>query len=277
MRVKHLFRTALAGWWNDRCLRMGAALSFYTIFSLMPVLLIAISVAGMVYDEAAARAAVVAEFRGLIGSGAAAAVDDMLEGAGDFGTGVVSTATGIALFLILATGAISELQDNLHQIWKVDTRASAVTALIRSRLLSLSLVVCIGFLLLVSLAIDAALAAATGAMGSRFGAAEIVVSAGNVIVSLCVATVLFALVFKLLPEFEIAWWDVLVGAFVTALLFQLGKILIALYIGESGVTSAYGAAGSLVTILLWVYYSSQILLFGAEFVKAYSQSRQQGL
>lgn len=273
MTIIRLLRRSAAGWWNDRCLSLGAALSFYTIFSLAPVLLMAISIAGLVFGQDAARGAIVHEIGGMIGTEPAKALQAMLSNTAHFGSGVLATAIGTVTFFVLATGAIVELQDDLHQIWKVEPEHSTFTALIRSRFLSLSLVVSIGFLLLVSLSINAGLTALSDYVAARLPAASAIIYLINFGFSLIASTALFTVIFKLLPEIRIAWWDVFVGALLTALLFELGKFLIGLYIGASGVASTYGAAGSLVTILLWIYYSSQILLFGAEFIKAYAEHR----
>jgi membrane protein len=269
-----LLRTALMGWWNDRALSLGAAISFYTIFSLAPVLLIVVSVAGLFFGREAAQGAIVAEIGGMAGAEPAAAVEAMIAGASDVGTSVIGTTIGIVTFFFLATGAFVELQDDLNIIWKVEPKASGVLALLRTRLLSLALVLSIGFLLLISLVLDAGLTAATGYVEQALPHSGAVVSTLNFALSLVMAILLFALIFKILPDADIAWRDVGTGAVITGVLFALGKLLIGYYLGQSGVASSYGAAASLVTLLLWVYYSSQILLFGAEFTKAYADHRR---
>lgn len=272
--IPQLLKTALAGWWNDRALSLGAAISFYTIFSMAPVLLIVVSVAGLIFGREAAQGAIVEEIGGLIGTEPAAAVEAMIASASDIGSGIVGTVVGFATFLFLATGSLVELQDDLNIIWKAPPpERSGVITLVRTRLLSLALVIAIGFLLLVSLIIDAGLSALTGYVATALPGSGAIVFTFNFAFSLGVASLLFALIFKVLPDVAIAWRDVLVGAVLTGLLFALGKFLIGLYIGRSGVASSYGAAASLVTILLWVYYSSQILLFGAEFTRAYAEHR----
>jgi membrane protein len=269
-----LLRTALMGWWNDRALSLGAAISFYTIFSLAPVLLIVVSVAGLFFGREAAQGAIVAEIGGMAGAEPAAAVEAMIAGASDVGTSVIGTTIGIVTFFFLATGAFVELQDDLNIIWKVEPKASGVLALLRTRLLSLALVLSIGFLLLISLVLDAGLTAATGYVEQALPHSGAIVSTLNFALSLVMAILLFALIFKILPDADIAWRDVGTGAVITGVLFALGKLLIGYYLGQSGVASSYGAAASLVTLLLWVYYSSQILLFGAEFTKAYADHRR---
>lgn len=272
--VPRLLKTALAGWWNDRALSLGAAISFYTLFSMAPVLLIVVSVAGLIYGREAAQGAIVDEIDGLIGTGPAGAIEAMIASASNFGSSIVGTVVGFVTFLFLATGALVELQDDLNIIWKAPPpQKSTILVLLRTRLLSLALVVAIGFVLLVSLILDAGLSALTAYLPRILPGSEPIIFTLNSAFALAVACVLFALIFKVLPDVDIAWRDVLVGAILTGFLFTLGKFLIGLYIGRSGVASSYGAAGSLVTILIWVYYSSQILLFGAEFTKAVADHR----
>jgi membrane protein len=275
--VPKLLKTALAGWWNDRALSLGAAISFYTLFSMAPALLIVVSVAGLIYGRDAAQGAIVGEIGGLIGTEPAAAIEAMIGSASDFGSSVVGTIVGFTIFLFLATGALVELQDDLNIIWKAPPpEKSTIIVLLRTRLLSLALVVAIGFVLLVSLILDAALSALIAYVPNVLPGSEAFVFTLNSAFALGMASLLFALMFKVLPDVAIGWRDVMVGAILTGSLFTLGKFLIGLYIGRSGVASSYGAAGSLVTILIWVYYSSQILLFGAEFTKAFADHRRKG-
>lgn len=272
-RLQPLMRTAATGWWNDRAMSMGAAFSFFTVFSLAPMLLAAISVAGLAFGRDAARGAVVGELGGLLGDEAAQALEAMIASASDFGSGVIGTAVGLGTFLVLATGAVVELQDNLNIIWKVPSSSGGVFALLRTRVLSLAFVVGIGLLLLVSLLVDAALAAAVTHFGPSISGEAAVLALLNNAIGLLFAVGLFAMVFKVLPAVNLAWSDVWLGALVTGLLFTLGKVLIGLYIGRSGIASSYGAAASVITLLLWIYYSSLILFFGAEFTKAYAESQ----
>jgi membrane protein len=264
----HLARAAAIGWWNDRALSLGA---YYTVFSLAPLLLVAIAIAGLVFGREAAQAALVEEISALAGPEAAEAIRTMLASAGDVGSGVIGTVLGVATFLVFVTGALFELQDDLNIIFRVERAArSGVLAFLRTRLFSLALIVAIGFLLLVSLVVDAALTAASQYIA---GAWPLLLRALNFVVSLAATAALFALVFKLLPDANLAWREVAVGAFVTAILFALGKFAIGYYLGKSDLASTYGAAASIITILLWIYYSSQILLFGAEFTRAYAEHR----
>ncbi|MEX6508151.1 YihY/virulence factor BrkB family protein [Jiella sp. M17.18] len=273
MTFIRLIRTSLIGWWNDRCLSLGAALSFYTIFSMAPVLLISINIAGFFFGREATRTAIVNQIAGIIGKAPSKAVQTMLASAAHFGSGLWTTAIGVVVFMVLATGAIVELRDDLHQIWKTQPKLSPITLAVRSQIFAFSLVLTLGFLLLVSLVINTGLTALANYLTGRIVGASILVFAVNTLFSICASTALFSVIFKILPEVRIATWDVFVGAFLTALLFELGKFVIGVYIGAVGVASTYGAAGSLVTILLWVYYSSQILLFGAEFTRAYGEYR----
>jgi len=268
-----LFRTALAGWWDNRAMSLGAAIAFFTVFSLAPMLLVAIAVAGLAFGREAAQGAIVDELGGLIGGQTGAALEGMIVSAG-IESGVVGLFVGVATFLFLATGAVIELQDNLNIIWKVKPPQSyGVAAFIQTRILSLTLIVGFGFLLMVSLVLDAGLTRLGVYLESGFAGASAILRILNTAVGFAIAVLLFAMIFKILPAVELTWRDVWMGAIVTAILFTAGKFAIGYYIGKSGVASAYGAAGSIVTILLWIYYSSLILLFGAEFTKAYAKSR----
>jgi len=269
-----LLKVALAGWWNDRAMSLGASIAFFTVFSLAPMLLAAIAVAGLAFGREAAQGAIVGELGGLIGTKEASALEALIAGASNVGSGIIGTSVGIATFLLLVTGAVVELQDDLNIIWKAKPPASyGVMDFVRTRLVSFALVLGIGFLLLVSLVIDTGLTAVGHYLEANFSGATIILRFLNNLVSFAVAAVLFAMIFKILPAVDITWNDVFTGALVTALLFTFGKFLIGYYLGKSNVASAYGAAASIITILLWIYYSSLILLFGAEFTKAYAESR----
>jgi membrane protein len=198
----------------------------------------------------------------------------MIASASNVGSGIIGTAVGIVTFLLLVTGAIVELQDDLNIIWKVKAPESyGVMSFVKTRLLSMGLVLGIGFLLLVSLVIDAGLTALGSYLEAGFSGATVILQILNNIVSFSIAVLLFAMIFKLLPAVRITWGDVWTGSLVTGLLFTVGKFLIGYYLGKSNVASSYGAAASIITILLWIYYSSLILLFGAEFTKAYAESQ----
>jgi membrane protein len=268
-----LVKMAAVGWWNDRAMSLGASISFFTVFSLAPMLLAAVSVAGLLFGRQAAQGAVVAELGGLAGDDVAQALDAMIANVSDFGSGVIGTTIGVVTFLIVATGAFVEIQDSLNLIWKAKPSGSGIGAFLRTRAVSLALVLGIGFLLLVSLLLDAAIGAAGTYLEARYSEAVTVLAILNSLVALVMATLLFAAIFKVLPAVRLAWRDVWIGALVTGVAFTFGKVLIGLYIGRSGVTSTFGAAASLITILLWIYYSSLILLFGAEFTKVYAETR----
>ncbi len=269
-----LLKVAFAGWWNDRAMSLGASIAFFTVFSLAPMLLAAIAVAGLAFGREAAQGAIVAELGGMIGTNEASFLETMIASAGNVGSGIIGTSVGIVTFLLLVTGAVVELQDDLNIIWKAKPPASyGVLDFIRTRLVSFALVLGIGFLLLVSLVIDTGLTAIGSYLEATFSGSTVILRFLNSLVSFAVATLLFAMMFKLLPAVDIQWSDVWTGSLVTALLFTVGKLLIGYYLGKSNVASSYGAAASIITILLWIYYSSLILLFGAEFTKAYAESR----
>ena len=262
---------ALSGWWNDNVPHLGAALSYYTLFSLAPILVVAIAIAGLAFGHEAVRGGIVEQIDGLVGHEGAIAVQAMLQGASKPSSSIPATIIGGITFFIGATGAFLELQTALNTIWRVKPKASGswFRVLMMQRLISFALVVAVGFLLLTSLLVSAALAALHRYMGTAYPGVAVLWEALNVIVSLGVITLLFAMVYKVLPDVELAWSDVWVGGLVTAGLFTIGKSLIGLYIGTSGFSSTYGAAGSVIVILVWVYYSSQIILLGAEFTREY--------
>jgi membrane protein len=261
---------ALGGWWSDNVPRLGASLAYYTLFALAPILVIAIGVAGLVFGREAVRGEVVGQIQGLVGRQGAEAVQAMLEGAARPSSSILATVIGSVTAFLGATGAFIELQTALNAIWRVKPRPGvSVTAFLLERLISFGLVVGVGFLLLVSLLVSAALAALNRYLGDVFPALTAVWQAANVLVSLGVVTLLFAMVYKVLPDVELSWRDVWVGSLVTAGLFSIGKQVIGLYLGTSSVASSYGAAGSIVVLLVWVYYSAQVVLLGAEFTRFY--------
>jgi membrane protein len=267
-----LIRESARAWIDDHAPSMGAALAYYTMFSLAPLLIIVIAVAGLVFGQDAARGEIVAQLRGIMGLEGAVAIEGLLKSAREPATGIFATVGGIAVLLLGATAAFAELQDALDRIWRVPEarREAGAWKLLRARLVSFGLVLGMGFLLLVSLVVSAALAAAGRWWGGPFEGWDVVLEIVNFGVSLAVITVLFAMIYKLMPRASIPWRDVWVGAAVTALLFTVGKLLIGLYLGKSSVASGFGAAGSLVALLAWVYYSAQIFLLGAEFTWVYA-------
>jgi membrane protein len=269
-----LFRQAAIAWFDDRAPSMGAALAFYTAFSLAPLLVIVIAVAGMIYGVDAARGAVVGQFSDLLGPVGAEALEKLLIAAAIETGSVGATILGFALLFIGATTVLVELEDDLDRIWEAPPREeSGIVAMIKARLISFSLILGIGFLLLVSLLIGSGLA--TLAHYWRFSLTNAtVIFAIDFLVNAAAFTVVFAMLYKWLPHVEIAWADVWAGGLVTAVLFNVGRIAIGLYLGNSAIASTYAAAGSFVVLLLWLYYSAQIFLFGAEFTWAYAKRRK---
>jgi membrane protein len=264
------FKGAAAAWWNDDCIRLGASIAYYTLFAIAPVLLMAIAIAGMVFGPEAVRGEIVGQIDHLVGREGAIAVQGLLEGASQKQSGVIATVLGSLTFLLASTGAFLELQVALNTIWRVKPKPSnQLKAFVISRLRSFGLVIGIGFLLLVSLAISAALAALGSWLSSLSPTNTTLWSIVNAIVSMAVTTGLFALLFRFLPDVRLRWRDVATGALVTAVMFSIGQQLIGWYLGQSSVASSYGAAGSVMVLLLWVYYSCQIVLFGAEFTRVW--------
>jgi len=269
-----VFRTALQAWWDDDAPRLGAALAYYTLFAIAPVLLIATAIAGMVFDIDVVRSAIVNQLDRLVGPEGAHAVQSLLDGARQQRAGSVATVLGGVAFLVAATGAFLELQAALNAVWRVKATPRAnLKAFVVDRLRSFGLVVAIGFLLMVSLAVTAALAAFSAWLSRDASTFSLMWRGVPVLVSVLGTTSLFALLYRVLPDVHLQWRAVMMGAFVTAVLFTLGQQLIGLYLGQSGVASGYGPAGSVMILLLWVYYSCQVLLLGAEFTRAYAEHR----
>jgi membrane protein len=271
--VWELARDSVTAWIDDYAPSMGAAISYYTVFSIAPLLLIVISIAGLVLGSDAASGRIFAQLEGLLGPEGAAAIQGMVKSASTAGKGTFGTIAGIVTMLIGATTVFNELQSALDRIWRAPAaeKKEGIWTLIRTRFLSFGLILAIGFLLLVSLIASAAISAIGDLWSpSVDGGWEVAFQVINFVVSVAIVTVLFALIYKYLPRAKIGWHDVWIGAGVTALLFTIGKTLIGLYIGKSGVVSGFGAAGSIVVVLLWVYYSGQIFLLGAEFTWLYA-------
>jgi membrane protein len=271
--VAQLLKEAASSWLEDDAPSMGAALSYYTVFSIAPLLLIAISVAGLVFGEEAARGEIMAQLSGLIGTESAKTIEGMLQAASEPAMGTLGTVVGLFVLLVGATTVFAELETSLNRIWRTPDRPNVggLWGFLRARLLSLGMILGIGFLIMVSLVFSAALAALGKWWVAWFGGWVTLASVLNVLVSFGFVTAGFAMIYKWMPRVHLVWRDVWVGAFLTALLFTLGKAAISLYIGRSGVASVFGAAGSLVVVLLWVYYSAQIFLFGAEMAWVYAR------
>ena len=267
-----MIKATVNAWVDDYAPSMGAALSYYTLFSLAPLLIIVIAVAGMVFGQEAAQGEIVAQLHGIMGEQGAVAVEGMLKAAREPAKGVVATIVGLAILLLGATAIFAELQSALDRIWRVPVpkEASGIWHLLRTRLLSFGLVLGLGFLLAVSLVVSAALAALGKWWGGWFQGWDVFLEILNFAVSFGIFTLLFAMIYKIMPRANISWRDVWTGAAVTALLFTIGKVLIGLYLGKSSLASGFGAAGSLVVLIAWVYYSAQIFLFGAEYTWVYT-------
>ena len=269
-----LVQRVSTSWIDDYAPSMGAALAFYTMFSLAPLLLIVISVAGLVFGQDAARGEIAAQLQSLMGKRGASAVQDLLASVQQPAEGTAATVLGLVLLFVGATSVFGELQNSLDRIWRAPVRDKVAgwLSLVRSRLMSFGMVMAIGFLLMVSLVASAGLAAMGRWWDTMFGGWYLLALATNAVVDFLLAAVLFALIYKVMPRVHVQWRDVWIGAVFTALLFTIGKTLIGLYVGRSGVTSGFGAAGSLVVVLLWVYYSAQIFLIGAEFTWVYANA-----
>ena len=253
---------------------MGAALSYYSVFSMAPLLLIVISIAGLVFGQEAARGELFGQLSGLMGVDAAHAVEAMLDGLGKPSRGITSAAIGLGVLVIGATSVFGELQNALDRIWRAPAReaSGSLWNLIRTRLLSFGMVLGIAFLLMVSLVLSAAISALGKWWGGWFGGWEVLLQIVNFVVSFALTTAVFAMIYKLMPRVAVHWHDVWLGAITTALLFSIGRFLIGLYIGKSGIASGFGAAGSIAVIFVWVYYSAQIFLLGAEFTWVYART-----
>ena len=269
-----LCRQATAAWVDDYAPSMGAALAYYTLFSVAPLLLIVISIAGLVFGPDAARGHIFAELRELMGDDGAAAVQALLQSVNKPAQGVTGTIVGVVLLGLGAISVFGELQNALDRIWRAPGRAGSggLWSLVRARLLSFGMVLGVGFLLIISLIASAAVAALGKFSASMLGAWVVLAELLNLVVSFALVTVTFAMIYKIIPRVRIGWRDVWVGAAVTALLFAIGKSLIGLYLGRSTFASGFGAAGSLVVLLVWVYYSAQIFLLGAEFTWVYAHA-----
>ena len=267
-----LFKQTASEWMEDDAPSLGAALAYYTVFSLAPLMTIAIAIAGFFLGAEAAQGQIFDELRGLLGEEGGKAVEEMVQSANAQPTaGVVATIISIIMLLFGASGVFGQLQASLNAIWGVKAKPGrGVLGLIKDRLLSFGFTLVVGFLLLVSLLLSAGMALMADWIGGLMPGSEALAYILNIVLSLSMITLLFATIFKFLPDAKIAWHDVWIGAFLTALLFTIGKFALGIYLGKSGVASSYGAAGSLIVLLLWVYYSSQILFFGAEFTQVYA-------
>jgi membrane protein len=264
--VKESFSAFIA----DEALTRGAAISFYTVTSMGPVLLIVVAIAGLAFGEEAARGAIVAQLRDLMGQQSAELLQTALESASNKTSGAWASLLGVSTLIIAGSGVFGEMQSALNVIWPAETTGTTVSRLIRARATSLGLVAALGFLLLVSLVISALLSALSEQINFYLPFGNLILQTLNLLISFVLISAMFAAIYKVLPDKKLQWRDVGVGAITNAFLFTIGKFLIGLYIGGSAIASSYGAAGALIIVLLWVYYSAQIFLLGAEFTKVYA-------
>jgi membrane protein len=272
-----LVKLTYQGWKEDNGSRLSAALTYYTVFSLAPMLIIAIAVAGLIWQRQAVQNQVLNQVQGLIGSQGKTFISGLLDSASKPAQGIVATIVGLVTLIFGALGVFNELHNSLNTVWDVPEKKivgiwNSIKEVIVNRFLSFTMVLGIGFMLLVSLVISTGITALGNWVGNLVPFQQLILQIFNLVISIVILTVFFALIYKVLPDAEIAWSDVWVGAFVTAILFSIGKLLIGLYLGSRAVGTTFGAAGSLVLLLLWVYYSAQILFFGAEFTQVYANT-----
>ena len=269
-----LFKQTITEFSEDKVPRLGAALAYYTIFALAPLLLIVIAIAGLAFGHDAAQSRIFAQMKGALGPATAGGIQQMVTNAGKSKSGgTIATIVGVITLILGASGVFGQLKDALNTIWDVEPKkGGGILALIKGRFLSFAMVFGIGFLLLVSLVMDTAIAAVGMYAKNNLPGGEALWHIAELGLSFCVVTVLMAMIFRLLPDLKIEWRDVWLGGALTSLLFVLGKFALGIYFARSAVGSSFGAAGSLVIVLLWVYYSAQILLFGAEFTQVYARS-----
>ena len=265
-----LLKDTVTSFIDDDALSRGASIAFYAVVSLAPILLIVVAMAGLVFGADAARNALTGQFEVLMGHESAAFLQEAIKNAGQKSSGILATIIGVATLVVTASGVFGEMQSALNTIWKATPQGTTVSRLIRARVASLGLVAALGFLLLVSLAVSAAITGLGDYVNAYLPFGKLILSAVNAVVSFALIAVLFAAIYKILPDKKLEWRDVMFGAIATSLLFAIGKSIIGWYLGSSAVASTYGAAGALMLVLLWIYYSSQIFLLGAEFTKVYA-------
>lgn len=260
-----LLKDSVVAFINDEALSRGAAMAFYAVTSLAPILLIVIAIAGLVFGEEAAQNAIVEQLTGLMGQSSAEVLQTAIKSASDTTSGTIGTIIGVVTLIITASGVFGEMQTALNAIWKVDSSGASISRLVRARIVSIGLVAALGFLLIVSLVMSTVIAAVGNVITGHLPFGDVIISVLNTVISFLLLAALFAAIYKVLPDRKLEWRDVIVGACITSALFTIGKSLIGWYLGSSAVASAYGAAGSLLIVMLWVYYSSEIFLLGAEF------------
>ena len=274
--IVSILSASFDGWSRHKAPRLGASLAFYTLLSMTPLLLVLVSVVGLVMGRRAAQADIVSQVEDLVGTQGAAAAQALLQGSKNTTHGVIATAFGLVTLLFGASGVLIELQDALNTIWETPTPAlkgfKMVSSFVKQRLFSFALVLAIGFILIVSLAVSAWIAAIGTWWASILPAHEAILHALNFIVSFLIFTALFSAIYKFLPDVCIEWRDVILGGGVTAMLFEIGKLALGIYLGKASFASTYGAAASIVVLIIWVYYSSQIFFLGAEFTRTFANT-----
>jgi len=270
-RILDFLREVGREWRDDDALIQGAALAYYALFAMAPLLVLVIAVAGLVLGRAAAQGRLVDEIQGLMGPDGARMVEGMVEHVSSPGSGIIATVVSLATIVLGASGVVGQLRSSLNRIWGVRATPGGVRGMLRQRLVALGLIVGMGGLMLVSAALSAVLAAVHDVLAADVPEVARLLPVANFTVSFALAAVLFGMIYRTLPDVDLGWRDVILGASVTALLFTIGKSLLGLYLGRAGATSIYGAAGALVLVLLWIYYTAQILLVGAEFTDVYSR------
>lgn len=268
--ARKMLKDTVLSFIDDEALSKGAAIAFYTVTSIGPVLLIVVAITGLAFGHDAAQNAISTQLNGLMGQQTAEVIQTAIAGAAGKSSGTVATIIGIATLIATTTGVFGEMQSALNSIWKAKPHATTISRLIRARAASLGLVAALGFLLIVSLAVSAGLTAFGNYLDAIVPIGKLILPLLNFVVSLALLAVLFASIYKVLPDRRLEWRDVIIGAVVTSVLFTVGKSLIGWYLGSSAVASSYGAAGGLIVLLLWVYYSVQIFLLGAEFTKIFA-------
>jgi membrane protein len=273
MKIKDsagLLKSAASEWSEDKAPRLGAALAYYTIFSIAPMLVIAIGIAGLVFGSAAAQGEVAKALQGTLGSQGAQAIQTMIANANKPSQGIIATVVGIVILLIGASGVFGQLKDAMNTIWEVPEQKRGIKGAVKNKVTAFGMVLSVGFLLLVSLVVDTVLQALGDRVSASIPGGGVLLQIVSLVVSFGVVTFLFAILFKEIPDANVKWGDVWVGALFTALLFTIGRFLLGIYLARGAVSSSFGAAGSLVVVLVWIYYSAQIMFFGAEFTQVYA-------
>lgn len=269
-RLRRLLTETVEGFIDDDAFSRGASIAYFTLFSLAPTLLLVIAIAGLVFGRDAAQGAVVEQLSGLMGRDTAEAMQAMIRSAGDRMSGLLATLIGLVTIFLAASGVFGEVQSALNAIWKAKSTRSTMSRLVRARIASFGLVIALGFVLMVSLTLSAALSALAKFLKYRFPVAEFAVQAVDLAISVVLISGMFAIMYKVLPDTPIRWRDVAIGALMATGLFEGGKYVIALYIGQTDVATSFGAAGALIVLLLWIFYSTLIFLLGAEFTRAWT-------